>query len=229
MFPSRRGFLIKAKAILTAIAITGVIAGQAQADTQHYVPQNPQGYKERVAVFEKRKDHVFDVRRFFENHPKLANTQAGRNALWQHKKLLRWTEEVLTSLNDTRYIHLFSNEQLREQAKEEVANGGTYSVRHGGCSSRLQSLSQEITRRQFGPHGTYWWADSIIRRESGYCPGAVNTTYSDPSQQASCIAQFIPAVHRWVNYKRCKSDPWYSVAIFVKLSKGGRYTSPWNL
>ena len=214
------------KLLLMVIASLGLLAGTAQA---HFTPKGHMTYAERVAEYEHRLDHTQDVARFFANHPQLATKQAGRNAIWQHKKLQRWSEKELAKLNSLDYLNLWSLKQLREQAKAEVRNGGTYSVRHGGCSERLQILSEELVNRYFAPYGTQAWARAIVARESGFCPGAVNTTYSDPGEQASCIAQFIPNIHTWVNYKRCKSDPAYSVAIFVRLSKGGRYTSPWNL
>lgn len=118
--------------------------------------------------------------------------------------------------------------QLKQEGIKVVRNGGTYSVRWGDCSPYLKRIVQEIIERVFSPHKTEEWADYIVYRESGYCPGAVNTKYSNPDQQAQCVAQMIPAYHEWVDYKKCKSDPAYSVRVFERLSKGGYSTGPWS-
>ena len=120
--------------------------------------------------------------------------------------------------------------QLAVAGKKEVARGGTYSVRYGDCSSRLKRISYELVQRVFAPYGSaaIRWAQYIVSRESGHCPGAVNTTYSSWREQAQCIAQLIPRYHSWVNYTRCKTDPAYSVQVFRKLSNGGRSTGPWS-
>lgn len=185
-------------------------------------------YTQEVREYEHRMDHALDVARFFHNHPKLANTRAGRAAIWQHKKLLRWSQKELSELNATSNIPHMSDEQLADQARLEVRNGGTYSVRYGDCSERLKALSRELVDRAFAPYGTQSWAEYIVGRESGFCPGAVNTTYSSWSQQAQCLAQLIPAYHTWVDYDRCKSDPAYSAWVFVRLSRGGHSTGPWR-
>ena len=201
------------------------ITGEAQS---HFTPKRFLSYSGRVSEYEKRKDHALDVFRFFHNHPRLANTLQGRAAIWQHKKLFKWSNRELTELNDIRYVHKFSDSQLAEQARLEVKNGGTYSIRYGDCSSRLKTLSRELVERAFRPYGTTSWALYIVGRESGFCPGAVNTTYSNSKEQAQCIAQMIPRYHTWVDYKRCKSDPAYSVKVFRELSNGGKSTRPWS-
>lgn len=185
-------------------------------------------YTQKVREYEFRQDHTLDVARFFRNHPKLANTRAGRGAIWQHKKLLRWSTRKLSELNATNYIPLMPTPQLAEQARLEVRHGGTYSMRYGDCSYRLKAMSRELLVRAFRPYGTQGWAEYIVNRESGFCPGAVNTTYSSWNQRAQCLAQLIPAYHAWVNYDKCKNDPAYSVEVFLHLSKGGRSTGPWR-
>lgn len=202
-----------------------VIPGVASA---HYKQQKFESYAHRYKEYEHRIDHAKDVFRFFENHPHWANTLQGRAAIWQHKKLRHWSEIQLAKLNDIRYVHKFSNEQLAEQAREEVRLGGTYSVKYGDCSYRLKVLSRELVERAFRPYGTQSWALYIIDRESGFCPGAVNTTYSSWRERAQCIAQMIPRYHDWVDYDKCKSDPAYSVKVFRELSNGGKSTGPWN-
>jgi hypothetical protein len=203
------------------LAFTGV----AEA---HFKPMSNLSYSAKVNEYKFREDHAKDVFRFFQNHPKLANTIQGRAAIWQHKKLLHWSQKELAELSDIRYINQWSYDQLADQARQEVRNGGTYSVRYGDCSERLKELSHELIERSFSRFGTVQWALYIVGRESGFCPGAVNTTYSSWTQQAQCIAQLIPAYHQWVDYKRCKSDPAYSVQVFLHLSDGGTKTGPWR-
>jgi hypothetical protein len=82
--------------------------------------------------------------------------------------------------------------------------------------------------RAFRPYGTQAWAHYVVNRESGCNPAAINTTYSDPMQQATGLSQMIPAIHRWVDYGRVQRDMGYAVAVFVKLSDGGRSTGPWR-
>lgn len=185
-------------------------------------------YAQKVKEYEFRQDHALDVARFFRNHPKLASTRAGRKAIWQHKILLRWSNRELTELNADRYIPYMSYSQLAQQGRLEVQHGGTYSMRYGDCSSRLKNISHELLDRAFRPYGTQGWAEYIVDRESGFCPGAVNTTYSSWNQRAQCLAQLIPEYHTWVDYDRCKSDPAYSVWVFLHLSKGGHSTGPWG-
>lgn len=225
--PTRRGLVKKPKAILTVAALTGVIAitGQAQA---HYKPKHFKNYSEKRTEFEHRKKHALDVERFFRNHPKLAKTKAGKKAEREHKELLAWSIRELNGLDSLNYIQFMSDEQLAEAGKRAIANGGTYSVRWGDCSNDVKTIVKELINRYFGPHGTERWAYYIVDRESGFCPGAVNTTYSDWSQQAQCVAQLIPEYHRWVDYDRCKTDPAYSVAVFAKLSRNGQSTGPWS-
>ena len=201
------------------------LTGQAQA---HYTPKHFKNYDARYKEYELRKDHALDVARFFRNHPKQARTKAGRFAIREHKQLLKWSNRVLHKMDDISNIHKWSYAQLTEQGKEAIANGGTYSVRYGDCSNTIKTIVKELLNRKFGPHGTYYWAYSIVNRESGFCPGAVNTTYSDPNQQAQCVAQMIPAYHTWVDYDRCKSDPAYSVQVFANLSNYGTSTGPWS-
>lgn len=199
--------------------------GQAQA---HYTPKHFKNYQEKYQEFELRKDHALDVARFFRHHGDLARTKAGRLAIRQHQALLKWSNRELNKMDDIRFIHLWSDEQLAEKGKEAIASGGSYSVRYGDCSEKVKTIVKELLVRAFGPYGTIQWANYIVGRESGYCPGAVNTTYSSASQQAQCVAQLIPAYHTWVDYKRCKSDPAYSVHVFDVLSNHGTSTSPWS-
>lgn len=122
---------------------------------------------------------------------------------------------------------LLSNTELYQQSQREIARGGIYSYRWGDASPRLKSICYEMVRRAFAPYGTQEWARFIVNRESGCNPGAVNTTYSDPGQRATGIAQLIPDIHTWVDYGRYTHDMKYAVDVFLRLSHGGRTTGPW--
>lgn len=122
-------------------------------------------------------------------------------------------------------LYELTTRDLYALANVEVKRGGVYSQRWGDASPLLKSLCYEAVGRAFGPNAS--WARYIVNRESGCNPGAVNTTYSSWSQRAQCIAQMIPAYHRWVDFNRCKTDLRYAVEIFVRLSRGGSSTGPW--
>lgn len=119
-------------------------------------------------------------------------------------------------------------EDIYALAQQAIQHGGIYSHRWGDVSPILRSLCYEAVRRAFAPFGTEGWARFIVNRESGCNPAAVNTTYSDPRQQATGLSQMIPAVHTWVDYVRVQHDLRYAVQVFVRLSKGGRSTGPWS-
>lgn len=116
---------------------------------------------------------------------------------------------------------------LAKEAKKVVRHGGVYSHKCGDASPYLKRLSYELVERAFRPYGTQDWALYIVGRESCFNPGAINTKYSNPKQQATGLAQLIPAIHTWVNYDRMVKDPWYGAMVFVKLSNGGKSTGPW--
>jgi len=118
--------------------------------------------------------------------------------------------------------------QLERAANKAIRSGHVYSHRWGDVSPWLKTLCYEMVDRAFAPYGTQAWAHYVVNRESGCNPAAINTTYSDPCQQATGLSQMIPCVHRWVNYKRVQRDMGYAVAVFVRLSDGGRSTGPWR-
>lgn len=124
-------------------------------------------------------------------------------------------------------LHRLTTDEVYEAAEAEVRNGGIYSIAWGGASRLLQSLCYEALNRTFGPNAR--WARYIVNRESGCNPRATNTTYSSWDQQAKCIAQLIPAYHKWVDFPRCQRDLRYSVWVFWRLSRGGTSTGPWSM
>ena len=118
--------------------------------------------------------------------------------------------------------------QLDRAAQKEIARGGIYGIGWGAASPWLKSICYEMVERAFTPYGNQRWATYVVNRESGCNPGAVNTTYSSWSQRARCIAQLIPYYHRWVDYGKCSTNMRYSIAVFVRLSKGGNSRGPWG-
>lgn len=122
-----------------------------------------------------------------------------------------------------------SYNQLAKAANKAIANGAIYGTGHGQASRYLKSLCYEMIQRAFSPYGTQEWARHVIRRESDCNPAAINHTYRGWSNQANGLAQMIPKYHTWVNYSRVHRDMKYAVAVFLRLSKGGKNTQPWCL
>lgn len=118
--------------------------------------------------------------------------------------------------------------QLERAANKAIRSGHVYSHRWGDVSPWLRTLCYEMVDRAFAPYGTQAWARMVVNRESGCNPAAINTTYSDPRQRATGLSQMIPAVHTWVDYDRVQRDMGYAIAVFIKLSDGGRSTGPWR-
>lgn len=114
--------------------------------------------------------------------------------------------------------------QLKKAAKTAVRKGHIHSTRWGDATPWLRRLSTELVERAFRPYGTQQWALYIVHRESGGNPGAVNR-YSG----CAGLMQVLPSAHPWVNIKRLKADPGYAAAVFVRMSHGGSYRSPWYL
>lgn len=160
------------------------------------------------------------------------------NAGFRRVQLNKWTAKLAAcrarlhargaALRTGDYTRL-NDADLYALAGQAIRHGGIYSVRWGDASPILKGLCYEAVRRTFARYGNERWALHIVNRESGCNPGAVNTTYSDPGERATCIAQMIPNVHRWVDYGRCQRDLRYAVEVFVRLSRGGRSTGPWSL
>jgi len=113
--------------------------------------------------------------------------------------------------------------QLAKEARKVVRQGGIHSSRWGDASPYLRRLSYELIERAFRPYGTDRWALYIANRESGFNPGAINS-----SSYCTGLAQFSP-IHKWINFRRLIRDPAYAVAVFLHMSRGGRETGPWRL
>lgn len=113
---------------------------------------------------------------------------------------------------------------LAKVADKAIRKGHVYSSRWGDASPWLRSLVREMVERRFSEFGTQRWALYVVNRESGFNPGAINS-----SSGTTGIAQIHPAYHRWVDYYLVKRDMRYALATFVRLSRGGRSTGPWCL
>ena len=131
---------------------------------------------------------------------------------------------VVTSAQAADRVDSMRTEQVYDEAQQAIDSGAIYSSRWGGASSYLKRLCYELVERAFHPYGTQEWAVYIVRRESDCNPGAINS-----SSGTTGIAQIHPVYHRWIDYYRLKRDIRYAVAVFVRMSRGGRSTGPWCL
>jgi hypothetical protein len=88
----------------------------------------------------------------------------------------------------------------------------------------MRRLSYELVERAFTPYGpnAVRWSLCVVNRESGGNPGAISRTDDHG------LPQFNRPSHPWIDYTRLKRDPPYAVAIFVRMSRGGSYRSPWS-
>lgn len=77
------------------------------AASAHYKQHTHTNYADKRAEYEHRLDHASDVARFFENHPQLARTKAGRIAVRSHKRLAKWSERELREINEYVYSGRF--------------------------------------------------------------------------------------------------------------------------
>lgn len=128
-----------------------------------------------------------------------------------------------------RVDHL-TNKQLTREAQRVIRHGGIRGTGWGQVTPYLRRICHEMIDRAFAPYGqeAVAWARYVVRRESGCNLAAVNRKYSDPGEQATGLSQMIPNIHTWVDYHRVVRDLQYAVAVFVKLSRGGRHRSPWS-
>jgi hypothetical protein len=126
--------------------------------------------------------------------------------------------------HDRESISKMKTATLYKEADRAIRNGCIHSSRWGDACPYLVRLCYEIVARAFAPYGASDWAVSIVRRESGCNPGAVNS-----SSQTTGIAQIHPAYHKWVDYYRVKRDMRYAIKTFLRLSRNGRNTGPWCL
>jgi hypothetical protein len=145
------------------------------------------------------------------SEPEATLTSIGTPTLHVHRSTLRPVDEI---------PYWF----LGKVANKAIRQGHIYSSRWGDASPWLKRLCYEMVDRAFGPYGTAGWARSVVNRESGCNPGAINATSGTTG-----IAQIHPDYHRWVDYYRVKRDMRYAIRTFLRLSRNGSNTGPWVL
>lgn len=95
----------------------------------------------------------------------------------------------------------------------------------------MRRLTYELVDRAF-PAAARAWAHCVTGRESGDNPAALSPTGDHG------VAQINYVTHTWIDRGRIAyesagsrtgwaSDVLYSVALFVRVSDGGAYRSPW--
>jgi len=115
-----------------------------------------------------------------------------------------------------------SQTSLEAQARYVALHGGITGTCAGCATYRLQSLDRQLIAKQFSRAGSdaVRWALCVANRESGYNPGAINS-----SSGAAGLFQFLG--HPQYSYWRLTHDPVYQVRAAWQLSHGARDRSPW--
>lgn len=153
---------------------------------------------------------------------------------------MRWTFSVLvcalaigTSAGPgAAKMNGYLSSPLANQARWLAQHGGVTGTCAGCATLRMQSLSKALVVTRFQSRGgeAVAWALCVVSHESGFNPGAVNSTAIAPGGalgHASGLAQFVVWYHRWINYWRLLRDPAYAADAMFHLSNGGRDRSPW--
>lgn len=125
---------------------------------------------------------------------------------------------------------------LARKARWEAQHGGIRSTRYGDATQRMKTLSRQLVVRRFARAGgdAVRWALCVVERESGFNPGAVNSTAIAPdvpvagAGHASGLPQIVVYYHRWVDRWKLLHDPAYAVAAMYRLSNGGLVRGPWQ-
>lgn len=137
------------------------------------------------------------------------------------------------------HVDRLSTPALEREARRVALAGGivchTVGVGARCATPYMRRLVRELVERRFAPYGRYAlaWGLCIAGRESGFNPAAVSSTDDHGAGQLHRTA------HSWVDYGRIAwatdvsptgwaSDPVYSVAVFVRLSRGGENRGPWR-
>lgn len=115
--------------------------------------------------------------------------------------------------------------QLAAQARWLTNHGGVTGTCAGCATLKLRSLSKAIVIETFWPRGVEptSWALCVVQHESGFNPGAVNSS-SGAAGLAQFEIQYHPEFSRW----RILHDPAYAATAMFRLSRGGRDRSPWS-
>jgi hypothetical protein len=111
---------------------------------------------------------------------------------------------------------------LHAQARYTAMHGGILGSCYGCATPRMKYLARQLVIERFGSAGSYTgqWALCVVGRESGFNPGAINS-----SSGAAGMFQFLG--HPQYSYWSLTHDPVYQVSSAWQLSHGGRDKSPW--
>jgi hypothetical protein len=116
----------------------------------------------------------------------------------------------------------FQISTLHRQARFHALHGGIQGSCYGCATYRMKWLSRRLIIERFSTAGSdaVRWSLCVVRRESGFNPGAVNS-----SSGASGLFQFLghPQYSHWM----LTHDPVGQVQAAWELSHRGRDRSPW--
>jgi len=111
---------------------------------------------------------------------------------------------------------------LHAQARYHAMHGGIQGSCYGCATYRMKSMSRRLVIERFSSAGSgaVSWALCVVGRESGFNPGAINS-----SSGAAGLFQFLG--HPQYSYWRLTHDPVYQVQAAWQLSHHARDHSPW--
>lgn len=150
--------------------------------------------------------------------------------------LLLWPTPPAKSTADR--VDRLPTRLLEREARKVALHGGirchTIGVGARCATPYMRRLVRELVERRFRVYGRYAlaWGVCVAGRESGFNPAAISATDDHG------VGQLNRPSHQWVDYGRIAwatdvsptgwaGDPVYSVAVFAKLSRGGRNRDPW--
>ena len=111
---------------------------------------------------------------------------------------------------------------LEVRARWTAQHGGITGSCYGCATGSMKSLASQLVVKQFSRAGSsaVRWALCVVRRESGFNPGAINS-----SSGASGLFQFLghPQYSNWM----LTHDPVGQVRAAWQLSHGAQDRSPW--
>jgi hypothetical protein len=138
------------------------------------------------------------------------------------RKLLTLTAAAVVMAGQTAAQAERSASPLHKQARWVALHGGIKGQCWGCATPRMQYISRQLVIERFQTAGSeaVRWALCVVRRESGFNPGAVNQ-----SSGAAGLFQFLghPQYNSWM----LTHDPVYQVRAAWQLSNGARTRSHW--
>lgn len=152
--------------------------------------------------------------------------------------VLAWPPCGISGRGTRDRVDKLSTRKLEQEARRVALAGGilcnTVGVGSRCATPYMRRLVRELVERRFAPYGPYAlaWGLCVAGRESGFNPAAASATDDHG------VGQLHRPAHAWVDYGRIAwatdvsptgwaSDPVYSVAVFVRISRGGANRSPW--